>query len=168
MKRHLENEAIKALRETLGQISVIRIKEIEVEDYRPRGERTIIARIAIYGHTHTLVCKIVDCSSSHDLQRAFFELTKLHERFPEKTTPVLIAPSLSEETQDICRKSDTGFLDLEGNARLFLDEVFIVKHSMRPRKTLPSQAETMPTCETARFAELAERAPGFLSQGGKH
>ncbi len=168
MKRHFENEAIDALRKTLGQISVIKIKEIELEDHRPRGEKTIIARVEIYGHAHKLVCKIIDSSDSHDLQGAFPELGKLQARFAGNTTPVLIAPSLSEEAQNTCRESNIGFLDLEGNARLYLDEVFIVKRSLPLHKTLPPRAETMPTCETARFAELAERAPGFLSQGGKH
>jgi hypothetical protein len=155
LKRHLEDQAIDALRELLGQISVIKIKEIEVEDYRPRGERTIIARVAIYGHAHTLACKIVGSSNSHDLQKAFLELTKLLERFPEKTTSVLIAPLFSEEAQDVCRKSNTGFLDLEGNARLYLDEVFIVKRSLPLHKTLPPPAESLPTSETARFARTA-------------
>ena len=168
MDRHFENEAIDALRETLRQISVIKIKEIEVEDYRPSGERTIIARVEIYGHPHRLVCKIVRNCNAQELQRAFTELRELQVLSPRETTPVLIAQSLSEEAQNMCRESNTGFLDLEGNARLYLDEVFIVKRSLPLHKTLPPQAETLPTCETAHFAELAERAPGFLSQGGKH
>ena len=167
MKWRFENEAIEALRETLNQISVIKIKEIEVEDYRPRGERSIIARVEIYGHAHTLVCKIVEDCGNRELLRAFRELHKLHARFPKGSTLVLIAPILSDAAQDMCRENNTGFLDLEGNARLYLDEVFIVKRSVSPHKPLPPRAEPMPTCETAHFAN-AERAPGFLSQGGKH
>ena len=42
MKRHLENEAIEALRKTLGQISVIKIKEIKVESTgRAEKERSL-------------------------------------------------------------------------------------------------------------------------------
>ena len=104
MKRHFENEAIDALRKTLGQISVIKIKEIELEDHRPRGEKTIIARVEIYGHAHKLVCKIIDSSDSHDLQGAFPELGKLQARFAGNTTPVLIAPSLSEEAQNTLQR----------------------------------------------------------------
>jgi hypothetical protein len=155
MKRHLENEAIDALRMTLGQISVIKIKEIEVEGHQRSGEGTIIARVEIYGHAHRLVCKMVGSSNSHDLQRAFLDLTKLHARFPGNTTPVLIAPSMSEEAQEFCRQSHTGFLDLEGNARLYLDEVFIVKRSLPLHKKLPPRAEKLLNSETARFAELA-------------
>ena len=72
MKRHLENGAVDALRETLRQISVIKVKEIEVEDFRPRGERTIIARVEIYGHAHELVCKLVGSSSGMNCNAHFW------------------------------------------------------------------------------------------------
>jgi hypothetical protein len=157
MKWHFENEAIEALRETLKQISVIKIREIEIEEHRPRGERTIIARVEIYGHAHLLVCKLVENCDMRELQRAFRELNKLQARFP-KSTQVLIGPVLSDEAQDMCRESNAGFLDLEGNARLYLDEVFIVKRSLPLHKPLPPQAEPLPTCETAHFATGTARA----------
>ena len=155
MKRHLEYEAIEALRQTLGQISVVKTKEIKVESLRHRSDKTIIAHVEIYGHAHRLVCKVVQSCSPTELQRTFLELRELHAQFPGETTPVLIAPELSEEAQTLCRESNTGFLDLEGNARLYLDEVFIVKRSLTCHKELPPQAETLPTSETARFAVIA-------------
>ena len=155
MKRHLENEAVEALRQTLGQISVVKTKEIKIESHRHRSDKIIIAHVEIYGHAHRLVCMVVENCNPANLQQAFVELRKLHARFPGETTPVLIAPELSEEAQTLCRESNTGFLDLEGNARLYLDEVFIVKRSLTHHKTLPPRAETLPTSETARFAEIA-------------
>jgi hypothetical protein len=155
MKSHLESKAIEALRQTLGQISVVKTKEIKVEPHRHRGDKTIIAIVEIYGHAHSLVCKVVQNCNPTELQRTFLELRKLHARFPGKTTPVLIAQELSEEAQALCRESNTGFLDLEGNARLYLDEVFIVKRSLTHRKPLPPPAEKLPTSETARFAGIA-------------
>lgn len=156
MKRHLETEAIEALRELLKQISVIKLKEVKVESLGRRTDRAIIARVEIYGHEHVLVCKVApNCDTVH-LQRAFLDLRKLHSRFPGKTTPVLIAPVISsEEAQALCRESNTGFLDLEGNARLYLDEVFIVKRSLPHHKQIPPPAEPLHTSETARFADVA-------------
>jgi hypothetical protein len=130
------------------------IKEIKAESHRHHGERTIIADVEIYGHPHKLVCKLV-CGDPSEFQHAFVELRKLHARFPVGATPILIAPVLSEDMQSLCRESNTGFLDLEGNARVYLDEVFIVKRSLTHHKTLPPPAETLPTSETARFAEIA-------------
>ncbi len=156
MKRQLENEAVGALRQTLGQISVVKIKEIKVEAAnQDRSDRTIIADVEVYGHAHRLVCKLVCSYSPIELQHTFLELQRLHAQFQGETTPVLIAPVLTEEAQTLCRDSNTGYLDLEGNARLYLDEVFIVKRSLMHRKMLPPQAEIVPTSEAARYAEIA-------------
>jgi hypothetical protein len=51
-------------------------------------------------------------------------------------TPVLIAPYLSLEAQDLCKQSHVGFLDFEGNARLTVGDSFIFMRS------LPRAAET--------------------------
>lgn len=153
MNKHLETQAAQALRETLNQISVIRVKEIKVES-GGRADKTLVASIEIDGHPHVLVCKVSGSSDSEHLRRALLDLKELQEHFPGAPTPVLIAPTLCEELQARCRDCNTGFLDLEGNARLYLDEVFIVKRSLPP-KTLPPQAESLPTRETAHFAHLA-------------
>jgi hypothetical protein len=50
-----------------------------------------------------------------------------------KSTLVIIAPYLSPEAQAICKENDAGFLDLEGNARIVVDEIFISKRTMLPR-----------------------------------
>ena len=154
MKAQLEHEAVEALRQTLSQISVVKTREIKIESDRHRAERTIIAQVEIYGHLHWLVCKLARSCSPLELQNAFVELRKLHAHFPGQAIPVLIAPVLTEEAQKLCRDSNTGFLDLEGNARIYLDEVFIVKRSLT-HKTLPPQAEKLPTSETARYAGIA-------------
>lgn len=154
MKRCLENEAAEALRETLGLISVIKVKAIDVVP-AGRSDRALVAQIEISGHSHVLVCKVVGNCGSAQLQRSLFELKELMPRFPGATTPVLIAPAQSDEAQTLCSDGNAGFLDLEGNARLYLDEVFIAKRSLPHRKKLPSRAEPLPTSETARFAQVA-------------
>lgn len=153
MKKHLETQAAQALRETLSQISVIRVKEIKFES-RGRADKTMVARIEIDGHPHVLVCKVSGSSDSVHLRRTLGHLREHHAHYPGAPTPVLIAPKLCEELQARCKESKTGFLDFEGNAYLYLDEVFIVKRSLFP-KPLPPQAESLPTRETAHFAHFA-------------
>jgi hypothetical protein len=117
--------------------------------------KTLTVRVEIYGHVHVLLCKVAaSCDVGH-LEQTFIDLRRVHERFRGAATPVLIAPVLSEEVQALCRESNTGFIDLEGNARLYLDQVFIVKRSLPHGKTIPPQAETLPTSETAHFAHVA-------------
>lgn len=154
MRRCLEDEAAEALRNTLSQLSVIKVKAIDVEPFG-RGDKAVVAHIDICGHSHVVVCKVAgNCDAVH-LQQRFFELKKLMTRFPGATTPVLIAPTLSDEARALCSDVKAGFLDLEGNARLYLDDVFIVKSSLPHSKKLPSRAEPLPTSETAHFAQVA-------------
>jgi hypothetical protein len=160
MKTHLDCEAIDALSDTLNHASGIKLESIRTE-WNGRMGKSLIARIEIYGHPHTLVCKVsASCDDVH-LQRTFIELRRLHEDYRGAATPVLIAPEVSREFQTICRESDTGFLDLKGNARLYLEQVFIVKSSLprlktlQPRRRLPPAADRLPASETTRLSSIA-------------
>jgi len=155
MHRHLDSEAIEALVETLSQISVIKVKQICVDrDVHHRGEKTILAYIQIYGHAHLLACKFVATCDPPHLERAVRDLQQMEKERGVVLMPVLIAGTTSEAAQTLCRENNIGFLDLEGNARLYLEEVFIVKRSLHHRR-VPPAAETLPTSETAHFAHVA-------------
>ena len=153
MQRHLESEAIEALDATLRQISVIKVREIRV-DRHGRGDRTILCHIEIYQHAHLLACKVVGTCDLPHLKRAVHELQQVERERGVVVMPVLIAATMSEEAQTLCRENNIGFLDLEGTARLYLDEVFIVKRSLHHRR-IPPPAEKLPTSETAHFAQVA-------------
>ena len=155
MRKHLESEAMAALKDTLRQVSVIKMKEMSVEHHRGRTDDTILGHIEIYNHAHLLACKVVDSCETVRLRRALYELKQIEKQIGIAVMPVLITSSISDEAQTLCRESNTGFIDLEGNARLYLDEVFIVRRSMPHHKTTPPPAETLPTRETAHFAQVA-------------
>ena len=154
MYKHLELEAIEALRETLRQISVIKVKDICLDRHGHRGEKTILCHIEIYGHAHLLACKLVTACDLPHLNRAVRELQEAEKERGVVVKRILISPAMSEEAQTLCRENNIGFLDLEGNARLYLDEVFIVKRSLH-QKRIPPPAETLPNSETAHFAQVA-------------
>lgn len=155
MTNQIESEAIEALRETLQQISVIKVKEITKERRGNRRENLILAHIEIYGHAHLLACKVVETCDAAGVKRIWTQLSALHKKRGVVTIPVLIGRAMSDEAQSACRDHNLGFLDLEGNARLYLDEVFIVKRSLPHARKLPPKAETLPTSETAHFAQVA-------------
>lgn len=121
----LEYRATEALRALLGQVSVIKLKEIRRQ---PQGP--MLARIDVLGHSYTLACEIGSSEQGENLRSALRDLRNDASRCDGATTPVLIAPHFSAEAQALCKESSTGYLDLEGNARLALGEVFIGKRSM--------------------------------------
>jgi len=155
MRKPIESEAIEALRDTLQQISVIKVKEISVDSHAHRGDRTIFGHIEIYGHAHLLACRVIENGDAPCVKKALHKLQQVQKHRGRGVMSVLIAPVMSEDAQKVCRESDAGFLDLAGNARLYLDEVFIVKRSLPHHKELPSQAEKLPKSETAHFAQVA-------------
>jgi hypothetical protein len=155
MKKYLEAQAIEALRAMLHEVSGIKLKEIRTMAPRHSAGANFIANIDIFGHSRVLACKVKESSRPVRVKQALKDLLKHVNDDPRDMTPILIAPTLSAEAQAQCRESNAGFLDLAGNARLVLNEVFIAKRSMPHREQLPPSAESLPTSETARFAEVA-------------
>ncbi len=139
----LEARAVEALTAVLGQVSVIKLKEIRHKSPRRGRAAELVADVDVFGHSHLLACEVKPYASPRYLRAA---LRQLHEETAERAggaTPVLIAPYLSPEAQELCKESKAGFIDLEGNARLSLGEVFIVKRSMPCRTaTRPSAGQT--------------------------
>jgi hypothetical protein len=116
----LESRAILALRALLNQISVIRLKDIRRESIGSGGDCVLLADIDVLGHSHTLACEVKPSIQAESL-RSWLETPLGRQR----ETRVLIAPCLSAEAQALCKRSHAGFLDLDGNARISLGEVFI-------------------------------------------
>lgn len=155
MRRDLRVQAIEALKAALQEVSGIKVKEILLESPDRRSVKHIIANIDIFGHNRTLVCEVRESTQTLKVRQALKDLSRCIEGCPENTMPILIVPSLSEEAQLLCAQSNAGFLDLKGNVRLVMKEVFIAKRSLPNRGSIPPSAEPLPTSATARFAHVA-------------
>lgn len=131
----MEFRATEALRALLGQVSAIKLKEIRRV---PRGP--MLARVEVLGHAHTLACEINDSARPEGLRNALQSLIEKAARYDSAATPVLIASYLSPEAQALCKQCDAGYVDLEGNARLALGEVFIGKRSLPCRNSIANRS----------------------------
>jgi len=155
MKRDLRDQAIRALKQALQEVSGIKVKGIQTESAGGHGAQNIVANIDIYGHERMLVCKVGESTQTLRIRRTLRDLSRAVEDRAEGTMPILIAPKLSQEAQLLCTENHAGFVDLEGNVRLVMKEFFIAKRSLPQRQSLPPQAEPLPTSETARLAHIA-------------
>jgi hypothetical protein len=162
----LETRAAEALAALLRRISAIKLIELKREfemkrESWPRGPYSgiparrvqahpiqtspilahrILAHIDVYGHSHTLACEVYSDGDPVRLREAFHENQRVAQPISSDATPVLIAPYLSPEAQDLCKGCKSGFLDFEGNARLIVGEVFIVMRSLPGRATAQQSA----------------------------
>ncbi len=155
MAKSVAIQAIEALKDLFQQVSAIKLREIKLTLPNAAGEGDILAYIEVYGHSRLLVCKV---KASGDVRQVRVALRKLgdHVRHVQgRITPVLIAPRLSQEAQALCRESHAGFLDLEGNARIMMDEVFFAKKSMVPHKKPAQEIVPVTAADSKPFAEVA-------------
>jgi hypothetical protein len=106
--------------------------------------RTILAQIEVHGHRHALACELYSDGDPSRLRAALRESQAFASPVHSDATPILIAPYLCPEAQELCKQSKAGFLDFQGNARLTVGEVFIVMRSLPGRATAPQFAALRP------------------------
>ncbi len=117
--------AAEALRELLRQVPVIEVTEVELGVQREQRELDILAHVTVAGRRHALVCEVKANGQPRHVRMAVLQLRNYLAHYGADAIPVFIAPYLSPEAQALCREQEVGFLDLEGNARLVFDGVFI-------------------------------------------
>jgi hypothetical protein len=72
-----------------------------------------------------LVCEVKTSGQPRHVRTAILQLRNYAAHQSRPATPILIAPYLSPEAQALCRESNVGYLDFEGNARIVFGGVFI-------------------------------------------
>lgn len=121
----LENRAAESLKALLGQVPAVKLVSIEVEPPGPDRGIDIRAQLTHSDRRHVLVCQVKADGQPRHVRLALFQLRRAVARLPSDATPILAAPYLSPEARAMCLEQDVGYFDLEGNARLVFDGVFI-------------------------------------------
>jgi len=142
-RTQLQHRAAEALRRALTEVSTINLKEIRHDSEVRSSQSTFMAYVDVYGRTHALACEVQMQGQVADPRTTAAALRVRANLVDASATPVLIVPSLSPEIQRACKESRVGFLDLEGNARISLGEVFIVKRVMPARTGEPASSNAL-------------------------
>lgn len=178
--KDVEGRAVEALRDLLSDVDPIHIDAIHRDVSFDGKHVDIVADIKAFGRHHRLVCEVKGSGQPRHVRNAVLQLRNYlaHARSGRNATPVFIATYLSAEAQALCREADVGFLDLEGNARIVFDGVFIERSvSTKPsvqRRDLksifkPKSAQILRTMlrdpsREWRVADLAKAADVSLGQ----
>ena len=129
-KQELRIKAAEALRAVLAEISAVKVREIGHNPLGAGAADGFRANVEIYGRPHTLACEVVPDAQAARVRGALDRLSNSIAGSDASATPVVIAPHLSAEAQAICTDNGAGFLDLDGNARLWAGEIFILKRTI--------------------------------------
>jgi hypothetical protein len=135
-----KNRAAEALQTVLEQVSQIKLRNIDIDSPGPDLNIDILANVDVHGHSHTLVCKVEASGRPEHVRTALDALRSHADGLEGNATLVFITPRMTEEAKALCWENKTGFLDLEGNARLDLGEVFIVKRTLRQSRRSSSSS----------------------------
>lgn len=123
--KEVEAQAAQALRLLLEQVPAIKLLDMERDASGLNQDVDIVAHIDASGRRRVLLCEVKSSGQPRHVRTALLELRNYMAHHPQEAIPVFIAPYLSSDAQALCREQDVGFLDLEGNARLVFDGVFI-------------------------------------------
>lgn len=123
--KDLEKRASETLRALLAQVPIIEVRRMELGQVSGEREVDVLVSITVSGRPRTLVCEVKSNGQPRYVRTALLELRNYVAHHGADTTPILIAPYLSVEAQAMCREQAVGYLDLEGNARLAFDGVFM-------------------------------------------
>ncbi|MDR3723418.1 MAG: hypothetical protein P4K83_02895 [Terracidiphilus sp.] len=140
-------QAADALIALFGQISYLRRQNIRIEFDPVAPNVDLLAHVRILDRQYMAVCALYAASTNQDLNTVLAHLRADAEKYGSNAIPVLIAPRLSAGEQQLCRNTSIGYLDLAGNARICLDEIFIASQTLpqgmllrKPLAVAPLQA----------------------------
>jgi hypothetical protein len=166
----MQHRAEEALRSALSQVSTIKVREIRRESHLSRAKDRFVAHVEVLGRAHALACEVRTHTLAANLRKAIEELNEEATRHSPAAIPVLILPYLTPDAEAICKETRAAYIDFEGNARISLGEVFIVKRSMRVRDgsaavscTVASQEEK--TRPPAPLVFVPSNLPASASRG---
>src|ERR1700722_15182408 len=106
----LEERAIGALCALLGEVSVVKLKEVRREARNSAGDIGLVAQVDVLGHSHTLACRIKSSAQPEKLRSSLRKLCDGAAQKDGASTNVIIAPYLSPEAQALCKESHAGFI----------------------------------------------------------
>ncbi|MDR1934337.1 MAG: hypothetical protein LBS49_01905 [Candidatus Accumulibacter sp.] len=168
--KEAEARAGEALRRLLEKVPIVQIEDIEHAAASGHWEPYLSARLLVEGRRHLLICEYKSNAQPRHARSALLELRDYVARRAPHATPVFMAPYLSPAVRQLCSEKGVGYLDLEGNARIAFDGVFIermvaekpaaerreLKSLFKPKSAQVLRAMLREPSRAWRVAELSE------------
>ena len=133
LQKELEATAMDAVRDLLRCLPAAEVTPLAEPRRTDRGPQVDALVRVHYGEAVRLLVVEVKAhgaprfvrSAVYQLQSYVARIRQYPAHAAELVVPMLVCPYLSPESRAICRDHDVAYLDLEGNARLVFDGVYI-------------------------------------------
>jgi hypothetical protein len=154
-------QAVDAIRRILGEVSAIEHLDIQPIEDNKEQSADLIAQIDASCCRHTLVVKVNSNGQPRQVRPAVLMLKDYATRQTAPVIPVLIAPYLSTQSQDLCKEYAIAFIDLHGNARLAFGTFFILRHMESKPTTERRDLRSLFNPKSAQVLRRMLREPTF-------
>lgn len=132
LQKDLEATAMDAVRDLLRCLPAAEVTAVELRQTDGGPQLDGLIRVHYGGAVRVLVIEVKAHGAPRFVRSAVYELesrvTRIREcpaHAAEFIVPMLVCPYISPESRGICRDHDVAYLDLEGNARLVFNGVYI-------------------------------------------
>jgi hypothetical protein len=123
--KEIDLGAQQALQSLLSHIPNLQIKSIRSESADQSYQIDFVVHFSYGGTDRTLLCEVKPSGQPRYVRAALHQLRNYLAHARQPAIPVLIAPYLSPQARALCVEDGAGYLDLQGNARIAFDSVFI-------------------------------------------
>ena len=155
-----EEAATDALRSLFAQVPAITEIDVKRAPHTAQREVNVMAHIKVGGKPHTLACEVKSTGQPRHVRTALLQLKSYAAHQQHAVIPLFIAPYLSPEAQALCTEQNVGFMDLEGNARIVFDGVFIERQVAGKPMTERRELRSIFKPKSAQVLRVLLRDPG--------
>lgn len=120
-----KNELFAKFEASLPHLLPLDALELKLRKYDLPNHFDLIVEASCHDLHFNVVIELVAQIRSSDLKSKISRLKESAIRWNREAVPVLVAPYLSPERQQICREEGAGFIDLSGNVHLKFKSLFI-------------------------------------------
>jgi hypothetical protein len=121
----LIGEAGDALTDLLREIPAVSIGEVAREPVVNGARPDLLIDITAFGKHQTLIIEVKKNAQPRFARNAILQLRDYAAKIEGNAILILAAPYLSPEVRALCKEQNIGYFDLQGNARIVLDNIFI-------------------------------------------
>lgn len=168
MKNEIQykEEAKAKLREALARVPFITIGIAEVPRLfgllGPRNPDFLLP-VQTRKETWRLACEVKGLVQPRQARSVVLEMNDyLRALGDPKVYPILMAPYISPDTAEICRKAGVGYADFAGNCHLVFGTVFIERSGAGNPKVEKRQLRSLFSPKAARILRCLLREPGVI------
>ncbi len=121
----LEQRGATELQRLLKRIPRIKLKSLKTSAIGKTSGFDLQVRLELDGKPHMLIAEIKANGQPRYARDAILRLKATASRIHPPAIPVFIAPFLTASTRELCTQEGVSYLDLEGNAQLVFDSVYL-------------------------------------------